>query len=105
MLWAHQIFSQMFIWGEIYRTWYFWEYYNQNEVESAKFEVQDEHFSGKKYTLHCAIAEPGEQKYVYHLSDDTVHDPTFVNEILADIFRRWNIRDERITVKSDKAQI
>ena len=41
-----------------------------------KFEVQDAHFIGKQYALHYVVIEPGEQKYVYHLSDDSaVHDP------------------------------
>ena len=44
---------------------------SENIAIKAKSEVQDAHFSGKQYTLHCAIIEPGEQKYVYHLSDDT----------------------------------
>ena len=68
-----------------------------------KFEVQDAHLPGKQYILHCAIIEPGEQKYFYHLNDDTMHGPTFVNEVSEDIFRRWNIKDETIIVKSDHA--
>ena len=63
--------------------------------------MQDAHFSSKEYTLHCAIAEPGEQIYVYHLSDYTVQDPKFVNEVLEDISRRLNIRDETTIVKSN----
>ena len=39
--------------------------------------------------------------YVYHLSDDTGHDPTFVDEVLNDIFLRWNICNETILLKSD----
>ena len=34
-----------------------------------KYEVQDAHFSGKQYTLHFAIVEPGKQKAVCHLSN------------------------------------
>ena len=64
---------------------------------------KDAHFSGKQYTHHCAVVEPSEQKYFYHLSDDTVYDRKFVNEVLEDIFRRWNIRDETIIFKSDNA--
>ena len=47
-----------------------------------KFEVQDAHFFGEQYTFYFAIVEPGEQKYIYHLIDDTMHDPKFVNEVL-----------------------
>ena len=35
------------------------------------------------------------------MSDDTNHDPVFVNEVLEDIFKRWNIKDETIIIKSD----
>ena len=60
-------------------------------------------FLWKTVSLHCSIVEPGENKYVYRLSDDTNHDPVFVNEVLEDIFKRWNIKDETITIKSDSA--
>ena len=49
---------------------------------------------------YCAT---GEVKFVYHLSDDTTHDPSFVQQVLEDIFDRWEIRDETIVVKSDNA--
>ena len=68
-----------------------------------KFEVQDVHFSGKQLSLHCLIVEPGEKKYVYHLSDDTNHDPIFVNEVLEDIFERWEIKNETVMIKSNNA--
>ena len=53
-----------------------------NLALKPKHEVQDAHFSGKQYSVHCSIVEPGENKYVYHLSDDTNHDPVFVNKVL-----------------------
>ena len=45
--------------------------------------------------------EPGEVKFVYHLSDDATHDLSFVQEVLEDIFGRWKIIDKTIAVKSD----
>ena len=57
-------------------------------ASKPKFEVHDAHFSEKQYSLHCAIVEPGKNKYVYHLSDDTNHDPAFVHEVLQNIFQR-----------------
>ena len=77
--------------------------FSENLALNPKHEVQDAHFSGKHYSLHCSIVEPGENKYVYHLSDDTNDDPVFVNEVLEDIFKRWNIKDEIIIIKSDNA--
>ena len=58
---------------------------------------------GKQYALHCTIVQPGEVKFVHHLSDDTTHDSSFVQQVLEDIFDRWEIRDETIVVKSDNA--
>ena len=50
--------------------------FSKNIAMKPKFEVQDAHFIGKQYALHYVVIEPGEQKYVYHLSDDSaVHDP------------------------------
>ena len=47
-----------------------------------KDEVQSAHFSGKQFTLHCAIVEPVENRYHYHLSNDTKHDGLFVDQVL-----------------------
>ena len=77
--------------------------FSENLALKPKNEIQDAHFSEKQYSLHYSIVEPGEKKYVYHLSKDTNHDPVFVNEVLEDIFKPWNIKDEAIIIKSDNA--
>ena len=77
--------------------------FSENIVMRPKSEVKNAHFTGKQYTLHYATVELGEQKYVYQLSDDTLYDSNSVNEVLEDIFGRWNIRDEAIIVKRDHA--
>ena len=79
--------------------------FSQNIALKTKDVVQTAHFSGKQQSLHCSIVIDESEKlgYVYHLSDDTGHDPTFVDEVLEDIFRRWNIRNETILLKSDNA--
>ena len=41
----------------------------ENFAMKPKMEAQDAHFSGKQFTLHCAIVLPGQPKYAYHLSD------------------------------------
>ena len=56
-----------------------------------------------QYVLNCTIVQPGEVKFVYHLSDDTTHDPSFVQQVLEDIFDHWEIRDETVVVKGDNA--
>ena len=55
-------------------------------------------FRGKQQSLHCSIGidQNDALSFVYHLTDDTGHDPTFVDEVLNDIFGRWNIRNEII---------
>ena len=65
--------------------------------------MQDANFAGKQYSLHCWIVESGENKYVHHVRDDTNHDPMFVNEVWKDIFKRWEMKDETIIIKSDNA--
>ena len=34
--------------------------------------------------------QPGEVKFMYHLSDDKTHDLSFVHQVLEDIFR-WEV--------------
>ena len=77
--------------------------FSENIAIKPKFEVQEAHFSGKQYTLHCSIVEPGMNKYIYHLCDDTKYDPVFVNEVLEDIFTKRNIKNETVVIKSDNA--
>ena len=71
-------------------------HFSQNIALKTKDEVQNAHFSGKQQSLYCSIVidENDAMIYVYHLSDDTGHDPTFVDEALNDIFGKWNIRNE-----------
>ena len=48
---------------------------SKNLALNRKHKVQDANFSEKQYSVHNSIAEPGENKYVYCLSDDANHDP------------------------------
>ena len=66
-------------------------------------EVQEAHFSGKQCALHCSVVEPGENKFVYHLSEGKTHDACFVHQVLEDIFDRWGIGSETVVIKSDNA--
>ena len=51
-----------------------------------KFEAQSAHFSGKQQTLHCCVHEKaGEIKYLYHLSDDKVHDSVMTFSVIESI--------------------
>ena len=60
--------------------------FSENIAMKTTSEVQEAHFSGKQYTLHCTFVQPGEVKLVYHLSDDTTHDPSFMQQV-----RCWKI--------------
>ena len=77
--------------------------FSENIALKTRSKVQEAHFSGKQYALHCSIVEPGENKFVYHLSDDTNHDPCFVHQVLEDIFENWGIGNETVVIKSDNA--
>ena len=77
--------------------------FSENLSMNPKYEVQEEHFSGKQFCLHCIIVHPGEVKYEYHLSDDTKHDAIFAKAVLQDIFNDRNIKDETVMIKSDNA--
>ena len=78
-------------------------YFLENIVLKTKQEVQEVHFSGKQYALHCSTVQPGDNKFVYYLSDDSTNDPSFVYQILEDIFNHCNICNETIIIKSDNA--
>ena len=59
---------------------------SENIALNTKNKVQNAHFSGKQHALHCTIVQPGEIKFVYHLSDDTTHHLSFVHQVLEGIF-------------------
>ena len=40
---------------------------------------------------------------MFHLSDETTHDPTFVEAVVEDIFEKHGIRNDTIMIKSDNA--
>ena len=53
--------------------------------------------------MHCAIVEPVQCRYHYHISDDTKHDPFFVDYVVRDIIAKCNIKDEDFWIQSDNA--
>ena len=65
--------------------------------------VQDAHFSGKKFTLHCAIVKTEGPKYIYHLSDGATNESFFAHHVLTDIITTRNINNQTIIIKSDNA--
>ena len=65
--------------------------FSQNISLRPKDEVQSAHVSGRQFTLHCAIIDPSDTRYHYHLSDDTKHDAGFVDAI-PDIIARYGIK-------------
>ena len=77
--------------------------FSQNLALRPKDEVQSAHFSGKQFTLHCAIVDPVDHRYEFHLSDDTNHDGAFVDHIIQDIINKYNIENEDLWIQSDNA--
>ena len=77
--------------------------FSENISLKTKIDFQEGDFSGKQYVLHCSTVHPGEVNFIYHLSDDTTHDPSFVQQVLENIFDRWEIRDETVIINSDNA--
>ena len=77
--------------------------FSQNLSLRPKDEVQSAHFSGKQFTLHCSIVEQTENRYHYHLSDDTKHDPFFVDVVLREIISKYRIQNEDLWIQSDNA--
>ena len=78
---------------------------SQKIALKTKDEVQNAHFSGKQQSLYCSIVidENDAMIYVYHLSDDTGHDSTFVDEVLNDIFGNGIFAMKYSLLKSDNA--
>jgi hypothetical protein len=78
--------------------------YSQNIALKPKSECQSEHFSGKEQTLHCAVlAYPTRNNYIYHLSDDTIHDAIMTFYVLESIMSEHPelIEGGKLIIKSD----
>ena len=70
-----------------------------------KDEVHSVHFLGKQFTLHCAIVDPVENRYHYHLSNDTKHDGIFVDQVLRDVNSVYEIQNEDLWIQSNNAPL
>ena len=77
--------------------------FSQNILLRPKDKFQSSHFSERQFKLQCAILNPSEMRYHYHLSDDTKHDAVFVDHILRDIITRYGIKNEYFWIESDNA--
>ena len=65
---------------------------SQNLALRPKDEVQSAHFSGKQFTLHCSIVNPVNNRYHFHLSDDTNHDAVFVDHVIRDMSKTYGFK-------------
>ena len=77
--------------------------FSRNLSLRPKDDVQSPHFSGKQFTLHCAIIEPAQYRYHYYISDDIKHDTFFVDYVVRDIKAKHNIKGEDFWIQSDNA--
>ena len=77
--------------------------FSQNLDLRPKVEVQSAHFSGKQFTLHCSIVNPVNNRYHFHLSDDTNHGGVFVDHVIRDIIAKYDIQTEDLWIQSDNA--
>ena len=68
--------------------------FSQNLALRPKDEVQSAHFSGKQFTLHCAIVDPVDHRYHFYLSNDTNHDGVLVDHVIRDIINKYHIENE-----------
>ena len=84
-------------------------YFSQNLALRQKFEFQSAHFSGKYYTLHCAITQPFEIKYHYHLSDYIKHGGVFIDHMLRDLIvsynKYFNMAEEHTCITKERLKV
>ena len=77
--------------------------FSKNVSFRPKAEVQSVHVLGKQFTLYCAIVEPVENRYLYHLSNDRKHGGIIVDQALRDIISAYEIQNEDLWIQSDNA--
>ena len=77
--------------------------FSQNVSFRPKAEVQSAHVLGKQFTLYCAIVEPVENRYLFHLSSDRKHDGRIVDQALRDIISAYEIQNEDLWTQSENA--
>lgn len=54
-------------------------------------------------SLQCALAEPFEKRWFYHLSDDAKYNRIFIDLVIRDIIQRYNVENEDLWIQSDNA--
>ena len=84
-----------------------WLDYSMNIELTEKKQAQSGHYSGSQQSCHCIIIKHGTEfvKYVYHLSEDTIHDSVMTFEIIRDIIQRYPyvLNDGYLILHSDNA--
>ena len=107
LLHRHSVVADRVFWShmhEILTQPYIHLDYSENIGLKPKHEVQAMHFSGKEQTLHCTVLKcPDENKFIYHLSDDTIHDSTMTSFVLKSLVAEHPelIESGRLVLKSD----
>ena len=108
LLHRHGVVSDKVFWDhmkEVINQPYLHMDYSQNITLKPKHEVQSAHFSGKEQTLHCTVLAESidNNRYIYHLSDDTLHDSTMTFHVLESIVREHpnTIENGALVNKSD----
>ena len=72
--------------------------FSQNLSLRPKNEVMSVHFSGKQFTLHCAIVDLVKCRYHYYISDDNKRDPFFVDFVIRDLINYYDIENEDLWI-------
>ena len=88
---------------EAYGSMYIELDFSQNLALRPKDEVQSAHFSGKQFTLHCSIVGPVGYRYHFYFSDGTTHDLVFVDQVLRELIRKYDIKNQNLWIQSDNA--
>ena len=83
-----------------------WLDYSMNISLTPKREAQSVHYSGKQHTLHDSLIRNPETRnyiYVYHISDDTIHDSVMTTKIIRDIIEKFPevIESGHLILRSD----
>ena len=103
----YQIENDKFVFPKILETTdkfgrVFWMDFSENVSGTPKWEVQDAHFSKQQYSLHCTVAHlNNEYEYLYHLSDDLLHDAKMVAAVVESILNIYNEDSVLNRFKSD----
>ena len=76
----------------------YWTRFFRESCDEVKVEAENAQSASNQFTLHCAVVQSGQWKYIYNFNGNTTHDSFFIYQVLTDITIKWSTENETVLI-------